>query len=152
MSDQAEHRITLRQRRDYQFEIDFGGGRPALLADEPPPLGEGAGPSPVHLLLGAVGDCMSSSLLFALRKFKNDPGTITTEAHAHVGRNEAGRLRVLRMEVHLHLGRPAAELQHLERILGSFEAFCTVGESVRAGIPTEVSVYDADGTRLHQGA
>ena len=149
MSEANEHLVTLRQRRDYQFEIEFGGGRPPLLADEPPPLGEAAGPSPVQMLLGAVGDCMSSSLLFALRKFKNDPGGMTTEARARVGRNEAGRLRVLHIDVHIRLGRRAAELQHLDRIVGQFEAFCTVGESVRAGIPTEVAVYDADGTRLH---
>ncbi|MDE2121996.1 MAG: OsmC family protein [Betaproteobacteria bacterium] len=149
MSEATEHLVTLRQRQDYQFEIEFGGGRPNLLADEPPPLGQAAGPSPVQMLLGAVGDCMSSSLLFALRKFKNDPGGITTEARARVGRNEAGRLRVLHIDVHIRLGRPAAELQHLERILDQFEAFCTVGESVRAGIPTDIAVFDVDGTRLH---
>ena len=149
MSEATEHLVTLRQRQDYQFEIEFGGGRPNLLADEPPPLGQAAGPSPVQMLLGAVGDCMSSSLLFALRKFKNDPGGITTEARARVGRNEAGRLRVLHIDVHIRLGRPAAELQHLERILEQFEAFCTVGESVRAGIPTDIAVFDVDGTRLH---
>ncbi len=148
MSEATEHLVTLRQRQDYQFEIEYGGGRPTLLADEPPPLGQGAGPSPVQMLLGAVGDCMSSSLLFALRKFRNDPGGMRTEARANVGRNEAGRLRVLHIDVSIHLGRRAAELQHLERILGQFEAFCTVGESVRAGIPTEIAVYDADGTRL----
>jgi uncharacterized OsmC-like protein len=149
MSEATEHLVTLRQRQDYQFEIEFGGGRPLLVADEPPPLGQAAGPSPVQMLLGAVGDCMSSSLLFALRKFKNDPGGITTEARARVGRNDDGRLRVLHIDVHIRLGRPAAELQHLERILDQFEAFCTVGESVRAGIPTDIAVFDSDGTRLH---
>lgn len=149
MSESTEHLVTLRQRQDYQFEIEFGGGRPALIADEPPPLGQAAGPSPVQMLLGAVGDCMSSSLLFALRKFKNDPGSITTEARASVGRNDQGRLRVLHIDVRIRLGRRADELQHLDRILGQFEAFCTVGESVRAGIPTDIAVFDAEGTRLH---
>lgn len=148
-TDTTEHLVTLRQRHDYQFDIDFGGERPLLVSDEPPPLGEGVGPSPAHMLLGAVGNCMSSSLLFALRKFKNDPGSITTTARARIGRNDAGRLRVLHIEVHIRLGRAAAQLQHLDRILGQFEAFCTVGESVRAGIPTEVAVFDADGVRLH---
>lgn len=148
MSEESEHLVTLRQRQDYQFDVEFDDTAAALLADEPPPLGQGAGPSPVQLLLAAVGDCMSASLLFALRKFKNEPGGITTEARGRVGRNAAGRLRVLHIEVRLRLGRPAAQLQHMERILGHFEAFCTVGESVRAGIPTEIQVFDADGTRL----
>ena len=149
MPDESEQLVTLRQRQDYAFEIEFGGDRPLLLADEPPPLGHAAGPSPGQLLLAAVGNCMSSSLLFALRKFKNDPGGITTSARARIGRNEAGRLRVLHIEVQIRLGKPAEQLQHLERILEQFEDFCTVGQSVRGGIPTEVAVFDSTGRRLH---
>ncbi len=149
MSDESEQLVTLRQREDYAFEIEFGGGKPLLLADEPPPLGQAAGPSPGQLLLAAVGNCMSSSLLFALRKFKNDPGGITTSARARIGRNEAGRLRVLHIEVQIRLGKPADQMQHLERILDQFEDFCTVGQSVRGGIPTEVAVFDSTGQRLH---
>ena len=66
-------RITLRQQQDYQFQVDFGEGIPSLLADEPAPLGTGQGPSPVQLLAAAVGNCLSDSLLFALRKFKQTP-------------------------------------------------------------------------------
>ena len=56
--------ITLRQQKDYQFDVDFGGGIPVLVADEPAPLGSGQGPSPVQLLAAAVGNCLSDSLLF----------------------------------------------------------------------------------------
>ncbi len=140
--------VTLRQRDAYQFDIHFAPQLPNLLADEPPPLGQGAGPTPVQLLLAAVGNCMSSSLLFALSKFKNDARGITTTAEAQVGRNDAGRLRVLHITVRIRLGARAAELQHLDRILGQFEEFCTVGQSVRAGIPTDVEVYDGDGRAL----
>ncbi len=148
MSDASEQLVTLRQNQDYQFSVDFGGQCPPLLADEPPPLGRGTGPSPGQLLLAAVGDCMSSSLLFALRKFKNEPGGITTSVRGHIGRNADGRLRVLHIEVQIRLGKAAGELQHLDRILGQFEDFCTVGQSVRAGIPTEVTVFDSTGQRL----
>ncbi|MGP1685054.1 MAG: OsmC family protein, partial [Giesbergeria sp.] len=65
--------ITLRQQKDYQFNVDFGSGIPVLAADEPAPLGSGQGPSPVQLLAAAVGNCLSDSLLFALRKFKQEP-------------------------------------------------------------------------------
>ncbi len=140
--------VTLHQRDAYQFDIRFAPQLPTLLADEPPPLGQGAGPTPVQLLLAAVGNCMSSSLLFALAKFKNDPRGITTTAEASVGRNDSGRLRVLQITVRIRLGARAAELQHLDRILGQFEEFCTVGQSVRTGIPTEIEVYDGDGRRL----
>jgi organic hydroperoxide reductase OsmC/OhrA len=102
----------------------------------------------VLLLLAAVGSCMSSSLNFALGKFKNDPRGITTAARARLGRNEAGRLRVQHIDVEIRLGAKAGELHHLERVLGQFEAFCTVGASVRAGIPTDVAVFDGAGARV----
>ena len=35
--------VSLRQVKDFQFEINYGGGLPVLLADEPPPLGAGLG-------------------------------------------------------------------------------------------------------------
>ncbi len=140
--------VTLHQVRDYQFEIRFADGMAPLISDEPPPLGQSAGPSPSHLLLAAVANCMSSSLNFALAKFKNPSGGITTTARAHIGRNDAGRLRVLRIEVEIRLGAAADQFLHLERVLGQFEEFCTVGASVRAGIPTDVSVFDGLGVRL----
>ena len=67
---ESRPRVLLRQQQDFQFEIDFGEGKPSLLGDEGPPLGQGAGPTPVQLLAAAVGNCMADSLLFALRKFK----------------------------------------------------------------------------------
>jgi uncharacterized OsmC-like protein len=140
--------VTLRQVRDYQFDIAFAGQMAHLVSDEPPPLGQATGPSPLHLLLAAVANCMSSSLYFALAKFKNDPGGITTTAHARIGRNDAGRLRVLHLDVEIHLGAAADQLPHLDRALGQFEDFCTVGASVRAGIPTDVSVFDGFGVKL----
>ena len=141
-------RVLLRQQQDFQFEIDFGEGKPRLLGDEGPPLGQGAGPTPVQLLAAAVGNCLSDSLLFALRKFKQAPEPIRAEVELTTGRNAANRLRVQRIAVRITLGVPAATLQHLDRALSQFEAFCTVGESVRQGIPVDVEVYDSTGARL----
>jgi uncharacterized OsmC-like protein len=140
--------VRLVQRQDYQFTMQFGGTVPDALADEPPPLGQGAGPSPVQLLAAAVGNCLSDSLLFALRKYKQSPEPIRCEVSAEVGRNAENRLRVLGMQVQLQLGVAAGSLQHLDRVLAQFEGFCTVTQSVGAGIPITVRVLDADGTVL----
>lgn len=140
--------LRLLQAEDYAFDVDFGDGVAALRVDEPPPLGQGAGPSPVQLLAAAVGNCLSASLLFAFRKFKQQPEPLRTEVTAEVGRNAEGRLRVLGMQVTLTLGVPAAELQHLDRVLGGFEAYCTVTQSVAGAIPVTVSVRDAQGALL----
>ncbi len=140
--------VQLRQQQDYRFETAFGEGVAPLVGDEPAPLGQGQGPSPVQLLCAAVGNCLSDSLLFALRKYRQAPEPLSCEVTAEVGRNAEGRLRVLALSARLHLGTPAAALAHLDRVLGQFESFCTVTQSVGLGIPIRVEVLDADGVQL----
>jgi uncharacterized OsmC-like protein len=147
MSDSSQT-VQLRQVADYQFDIDYGNGLPLLRADEPPPLGAGGGPTPVQLLASAVGNCLSASLLFALRKFKQQPEPIGCQVSAEVGRNAEGRLRLVALSARLTLGVPAASLTPLQRVLDTFEGYCTVTESVRACIPVEVTVFDALGVKL----
>ena len=144
----AEKTVHLQQQQDYRFEIRFGEALPPLQADEGPPLGGGAGPTPVQLLAAAVGNCLSASLLFALRKFKQAPEPIACAVDAQVGRNADGRLRVLGLDVRLTLGVPAAQLEHLDRVLATFEAYCTVTQSVNAAIPVTLSVFDSLGAQL----
>mgnify|MGYP003347600948 CR=1 FL=1 len=102
----------------------------------------------VAQLAASVGNCLSDSLLFALRKFKQQPEPLHTEVSADVGRNAEGRLRVLGMRATLTLGVPAAALEHLDRVLASFEQYCTVTQSVAQGFPVEVQVVDATGVRV----
>jgi uncharacterized OsmC-like protein len=137
--------VTLQQQSDYQFAVHFGAGLPALLVDEPPPLGQGLGPSPLQLLAAAVGNCLSDSLLFALKKFKQNPEPIRTEVQATVGRNDQGRMRVQRIDVTLNLGCPAAQLEHLDRVVAQFEDFCTVTQSVAQGLEVVTRVQDSQG-------
>lgn len=147
MSETHVH-VQLTQKQDYQFDIHFGGDVPSVMGDEPAPLGAGQGPSPVQLLSAAVGNCLSDSLLFALRKFKQAPEPLRCDVHAEVGRNAEGRLRVLHIKAVLTLGVPAASLEHLDRVLSQFESYCTVTQSVGQGIDIVVEVVDALGVRL----
>lgn len=140
--------VTITQKENYQFLVDFGAAMPNLLADEPAPLGNGEGPAPTQLLAAAVANCLSASLLFALKKFKQDAGGITTTATCVVDRNEGNRLRVVRIDVAIRLESSAAKMEHLDRILGQFEAFCTVTQSIQSGIPVEIAVTDGDGETL----
>ena len=147
MSESTIH-VRLQQKQDYQFDIHFGGAVPVLTGDEPAPLGAGQGPSPVQLLAAAVGNCLSDSLLFALRKFKQAPEPITCDVTAEVGRNAEERMRVLGIRAVLTVGVPAALLEHLDRVLSQFESYCTVTQSVGQGIPISVQVFDALGVQL----
>ena len=90
-----------------------------------------------------------TSLLFALRKFHNRPGPLSTHATATLARNPGGRWRVAHIQAELRLAEAAADHAQLERLLAQFEDFCIVTESVRQGVPVTVAVSDAQGQRLH---
>jgi uncharacterized OsmC-like protein len=147
MSD-PQFTFTLEQQEDYAFLIRFDNDLPALLTDEPAPLGRNAGPNPSRLIAAGVANCLGASLLFALRKFKNNPGKVTATVTARMGRNEQKRLRIARMDVELRFTAAAAEMEHLERIIGMFEEYCVVTQSIQAGFPVGVAVYDGTGAKL----
>lgn len=146
MSEQLS--ITITQTTDYKFEVDFGDLFAPIIADLPPPLGESAGPSPEHLLLAAVANCLSASLLFALRKFKQSAEAIKTTVSCIVERNEKKQLRVTHINACINLGKEAHQFENLEHILAQFENFCTVSQSVQTGIPLTIHVEDSTGTLL----
>ena len=143
--------IELLQQADYRFEVHFDNPAvPVLITDEVAPLGHDKGPNPSRLLATAIANCLSASLLFAMRKFKNEPGPLRTQATVTTGRNADKRMRVLHVAVDLHVGVPTAGLVMLERILAQFEEFCVVTQSVRAAIPVAVRVLGPEGAVLHQ--
>ncbi len=149
MSEVQQFSFTLEQQEDYAFLVRFDNDLPPLQTDEPAPLGKGTGPNPSRLLAASIANCLSASLLFALRKFKNLPGLIVTTVTAQMERNPQGRLRVGSVSVSIQIGSPAHTLNHLERALEQFEDFCVVTQSVREGIPIEVRVSDSAGTLLN---
>jgi uncharacterized OsmC-like protein len=153
MTDGESVRLTITQEADYEFRIRFEETAIAELAtDESPPIGHDKGPSPTRLLGSAIGTCLSSSLLFAMRKYKNAPGRIVARVRVDTARNERGRLRVAKIAADIDLHEAAADYQNIERLLAQFEDFCTITESVRHGIPVDVRVVDATGAVLHTSA
>jgi uncharacterized OsmC-like protein len=140
--------VTITQQGDYHFLVDFGAGIPPLQVDEPAPLGAGEGPSPNQRLLAAVTNRLSASLLFALKKFKQDAGGITTTGTARIDRDKDNRLRVQEIAVTIGLGKGGGEIEYLDRILAQFEVFCTVTQSVRHGIPVAITVEDGQGVQV----
>ena len=140
--------ITIRQLEGYRFLIDFGSAFPDLVSDEPEPIGREAGPSPEQLLIAGVSNCLCASLAFALGKFRQDGQGVTAQASGRIERNAEHRLRLSGIDVAITLGAPVASLTRIDQVLAQFERFCTVSESVKAGIPITVAVRDASGERL----
>lgn len=141
--------LELEQIADYRFDVRFDNPAvPILRTDESAPLGADTGPNPSRLLVTAIANCLSASLIFAMRKFRNDPGPVRTSATATLARNENKRLRVTGVDVTLNIALPKEGVQMLDRILTQFEDFCVVTQSVRAAIPVTVRVIDRDGLIL----
>ena len=152
MSGNDGIRLLLEQEGPYAFKVSFEGTAvEALHTDEAPPLGGGTGPGPSDLLLAGVANCLSASLLFALRKFKNAPGPIRAEITGRKERNASGRWRIPRADVVITLSDKAADLAQFERVMAQFEEFCIVTQSVREGVAVDVKVVDADGVAFVPG-
>lgn len=147
MSDHSQFSLKLSLLNDYQFLVDFGD-MGQLHTDEPAPLGSGDGPNPSRLLGAAIANCLAASLLFAIRKFKEDPGTLTVDVSGEMERQN-GRLRISSVKVNLYLGNESAAIPHIQRALAQFEDFCVVTQSVRQGIPVAVEVFDSNGQQLN---
>lgn len=153
MSAQESIELSLEQVENYEFRVHFDGTViPDLKTDETSPLGGDAGPNPSRLLAAGVANCLAASLLFALRKFKNEPGKLAAKAKVSLARNEHGRWRIVHIAVDLQLADTVAALEHADRVLDQFEDFCIVTESVRHGIAVDVKVRDATGAVVHPGA
>jgi organic hydroperoxide reductase OsmC/OhrA len=149
MNESSFFTLELEQLADYEFRVKFDWPDvPELLLDEPPPLGGAAGPNAARLIAAAVANCLSSSLLFCMRKFHQTPGTLRAQVTGELGRNERGRLRIGRLDVTIHLADTAGDIKHFDRCLQQFEDFCIVTESVRNGIPVGGRVVDGQGSEV----
>ena len=141
--------IRLELGAGFRFNVDFGlPGVPALMTDATPPLGQGTGPDSEMLLMAAVGNCLSASLAFSLRKFRNEDVPIQATVDGQLACNDAGRLRMHSIAVTIRLGVPVASLRLAERALAQYEDFCVVTQSVRLAIPVAVQVFDSEDVLL----
>jgi len=128
-----------------RFLVDFdpagevGMERREAVLDEPPPLGEGAGPNAARLVAAAVGNCLAASLLYCLQRARAEVDELTVSVSGTLCRNEEGRLRIGSLTVELRPALADGEAA-LQRCLPLFERFCVVTESVRQGIPVSVRV------------
>jgi organic hydroperoxide reductase OsmC/OhrA len=140
-AEQSVFVTKLERVRDYQFKVKFDlPGMPELLADESEPLGKNAGPNPSRLLSAALGDCLSSSLIFCLSKGRIAVDHLNTSVETVIRRNEKGRWRIAALKVKLHPVIREEDVSRSKRCLELFEDFCVVTESVRNGIEVNVDI------------
>jgi uncharacterized OsmC-like protein len=139
--DEREFDLTLTLGDGFQFVTEFDGEKMAdLLLDEPEPVGRDEGPNAARVLGAAVGNCLSASLLFCLRRARVNVEGLRTHVHGRITRNEQGRFRIAGLSARLVTAIPPEEQERVDRCLGLFEDFCIVSGSVREGIEIDVAV------------
>ena len=132
--------IHVEQIDGFEFRVKFDKEQFApLRLDEPPPLGHDAAPNAARILAAAVGNCLSASLVFCLKKANVAAAGITADVDVEVVRTEARRLRIGKIDVTLHTTLPP-DHPALQGCLSTFEDFCIVTQSVRQGIEVNVKV------------
>jgi uncharacterized OsmC-like protein len=139
--DEKEFNLTLTRGEGFQFEVAFDGEKMAnLLLDEPAPLGEDEGPNAARVLGAAVGNCLSASLLFCLRRARVNVEGMQTQVRGRITRNDEGRFRIQGISARIVTEIPSEEQERVSRCLDVFEDFCIVSGSVREGIEIDVEV------------
>lgn len=131
----------LKFLQGYEFRVKFDvDGISDIIMDELKPVGEGLGPNPSRLLSAAVGHCLSTSLLYCLSKVRVKTKNLETTVKTSIARNEEGRLRVKDIAVQIDLDVDDEDKLRVSRCLEIFENYCTVTQSVRAGIEVNVNI------------
>jgi organic hydroperoxide reductase OsmC/OhrA len=145
--------ISMHLEEGFRFAVDFGDDAfPALVMDEPAPLGEGTGPNAARVLAAAIGNCLSASLLFCLQRARVPVRGLRADVSGTMVRNEKGRLRITDVQVRLHPDVAEEDLPRMQRCLDVFEDFCIVTQSVRDGLDVQVAVVPGAVPVAHDGA
>jgi uncharacterized OsmC-like protein len=132
--------VRVVQIDGFEFRVKFDKEQFApLLLDEPPPLGGDTAPNAARVLAAAIGNCLSASLVFCLRRADVAATGVTADVDVEIVRNEHRRLRVGKVSVTLHTDL-APDDPALASCLSTFEDFCIVTQSVRQGIEVAVQV------------
>ncbi|UCD44193.1 MAG: OsmC family protein [Candidatus Bathyarchaeota archaeon] len=141
MSEERRFEVDLSRLEGFEFKVDFGlEGVGDLVMDEPEPVGGGSGPNASKVLAAAVGNCLSTSLLFCLQRAKAEVGGVEAKVSGVIARNEEGRWRIRDMNIELEPEVPDEYAAQLKRCSEIFENFCIVSQSIQQGIPISVKV------------
>lgn len=143
MPEEVKSRVTLELEKEMIFRCDMGIMKveECYIDETNQEEFDKLGPDPSKLLASAVLGCLSASFIFCLQKKKLTIEDYKGEAEAVIARNEKGLWRVKEINVKLE---PKTEdpviLRRINQCKKIFEQYCTVTESVRAGIPVNVII------------
>ncbi len=136
----SQFTLHVEQVDGFEFRVKFDKDQFAELAmDEPAPLGRDSAPNAARVLAAAIGNCLSASLVFCLKKANVATKGVAADVRVEIVRNDQKRLRIGKVDVTIHSGLPSDD-PALKSCLATFEDFCIVTQSVRRGIEVNVEV------------
>ncbi|NVM04850.1 MAG: OsmC family protein [Candidatus Helarchaeota archaeon] len=141
--DEFTNIVKLKLEKDMIFKCDMGDLKVKDCYIDETNVNEADmwGPNPSRLLATAILGCLSASFIYCLKKREFVLDSYEAEAKLIGGRNEKGFLRVKEINVKLMPKSDNEDVQRrMEKCLKVFEQFCTVTQSVRAGIKVNVNV------------
>ncbi|MHA1270355.1 MAG: OsmC family protein [Candidatus Helarchaeota archaeon] len=141
MSEVIKTKVNLQLVKDMIFKCDMGEMKvkECYIDETNQEEAEMWGPNPTKLVGAAVLGCLSASLIFCLQKKNLKLENYEAEAEVVIARNEKDRLRIKEINVRVS---PKSEnpdvIKRLDQCKKFFEHFCTVTQSIRAGIPVNI--------------
>ena len=105
----------------YKFDVDFHVDYPPnLVADGSKPIGEGSGQNAPRLLAATVGQCMSSSLIYCLKRARIPIGNLETTLRTNLFKKEKGLKRIRSIDVQIDLEVNKEDKTRVQRCLTIF--------------------------------
>jgi len=136
----ARFSLTVEQVDGFEFRVRFDKDQyEDLILDEPAPLGGDRAPNAARILAAAVGNCLSASLVFCLKRSGIALDHLDSDVEVELVRNPEKRLRIGHVDVTLH-PRMTGERPNIVACMDKFEDFCVVTQSVRQGLDVRVRV------------
>ncbi|MFH2050705.1 MAG: OsmC family protein [bacterium] len=140
--------VNIEHIKDLQFKVTFESVGFEMLMDEPEPIGSNQGPNPSQILSAAIGNCLSASLMFCLKKARAEINGLKTKIKTKIIRTDKGRMRIGGSTVEIVLDVNDGQESRLGHCLDLFEDYCIVTQSVRDGIDVDVQVKNNSGEIL----
>jgi len=137
-------KISVEWLEDLTFKLNFEN--PALseiFIDETHDVEspEAVGPDPSKLLLAAVMGCLNVSFAFCLKKARVPLQGMKAIGELTSVRNEKGFWRVSKIDIDLTPEiRIEKGIPRMEKCMEIFHDYCTITQSVRQGIPVNVTI------------
>ena len=143
------HTVVARQKGKFSFEIQQEGF--SYVVDASPGAGEGKGPTPKGLLLGALAGCTGMDVVDVLRKMRMSYDSFDIQVRAEVA-SEDPKVYTSILLIYRLAGKEAEPDKVARAVRLSQEKYCGVSAMLRASCPIHIEIWVNDREVAYPGA